>query len=89
MPVFAGVLRAHLDSAGRLLAVNGTVIPGLDLDVTPSYAATDASAAAIRMVSDEHAGAATMTARSGLLMVYRAGLVRGQPGATTSSGRSR
>ena len=33
------------------------------------------------MVSEEHAGAAAVTARSGLLMVYRAGLVRGQPGA--------
>ncbi len=35
VPVFAAALRTHFDAAGRLTAVNGTLIPDLDLNVTP------------------------------------------------------
>jgi Zn-dependent metalloprotease len=80
VPVFAAQVKAHFDGNGRLVAVNGTVVPGLDVDVTPSTAATDASAVAIRAVSASNPDAAAPTARSGVLMIYRAGLVRGVPG---------
>ena len=80
VPVFAAQVKAHFDASGRLVAVNGTAIPDLDVDVTPTTAATEASAVAIHAVSARNPGAAAVTARSGLLMVYRAGLVRGVPG---------
>ena len=79
VPVFAAGLRTHFDASGALTAVNGTVVPGLDLDVTPTFAATDASAVANATVSADNGGR-SVTTRSGLLMIYRAGLVRGTPG---------
>ncbi len=80
VPVFAAGLRTHFDATGALTAVNGTVVPGLDVNVTPSFAATDASAVANAAVSAANGGRA-VNARSGLLMIYRAGLVQGVPGA--------
>ena len=80
VPVFAAGLRTHFDATGALTAVNGTVVPGLDLDVTPTFAATDASAVANAAVSADNGGRA-VTTRSGLLMIYRAGLVQGVPGS--------
>ena len=92
MPVFAGVLRTHFNASGALTAVNGTVIPDLDVDVAPSRAATDASATAIRAVSGDN-GDREVFARAGVLMIYRTGLAQGrariQPPRLADRGRQR
>ena len=81
VPVFAGVLRAHLDSTGALTSVNGLVIPNIDLDPTPTRAAAEAGATAIAAVAAENPGR-DVYVRSGLLVVYRTGLTQDVEGQT-------
>ncbi len=79
VPVFAGVLKAHFNDGGELTAINGNVVPNIELDVTPSRAATEASATAIAAVRKDNKGREVF-ARSGVLMVYRTGLAQGVVG---------
>jgi len=81
VPVFGGVLRAHLDPSGALVSVNGNVIPEIRLDPTPSRAATEAGATAIAAVAADNAGR-DVYVRSGLLVVYRTGLAQDADGQT-------
>ena len=81
VPVFAGVLLAHFGPKGELAAVNGTVVPEIQLDPTPTRSAADAGSTAIAAVSEENPGREIFV-RSGLLMVYRTGLARGVEGET-------
>ena len=92
LPVFGGVIRAHLDRGNRLTAVNGTFTPNVELDVTPRLSASQAAQKAIAEVTanpprtEENADAVAPAAPTGLraasttLEVYRMGLVRGVPG---------
>jgi Zn-dependent metalloprotease len=79
VPVFAGVLRAHFSGDGRLVSVNGNVVPDIRVDPTPSRSAADAAAVAIALVSEENEGREVF-ARSGILTIYRTGLVQGVEG---------
>jgi Zn-dependent metalloprotease len=79
IPVFAGVLRAHVDRDGALTVVNGNVVPQISLDPNPSRTAAEAAAAAIAVVGKDNPGR-EIYARSGLLMVYRTGLAQGIEG---------
>lgn len=79
VPVFAGLVRAHVSSDGRLVAVNGNVIPGIRVNPNPTRSASDAAATAIALVSGDNEGR-EVYARSGVLTVYRTGLVRGVDG---------
>jgi Zn-dependent metalloprotease len=81
VPVFGGVLRAHVDPSGALTSVNGNVIPDVDLDATPSRAATEAGAVAIAAVAGDNPGREVFV-RSGLLVVYRTGLAQDTDGQT-------
>jgi Zn-dependent metalloprotease len=93
LPVFGGLLRAHLDRGNRLTSVNGTFVPNVDLNVDPKLTAGQAAQKAIADVvanppmTEEDADAATPTAPTGLraasvtLEVYRMGLVRNVPGS--------
>ncbi len=87
LPVFGGVLKAHLDAANRLTAVNGVYRPGhLDRHRTARLSASQAAARAIAEVVDhpptDESGqraqveAADLSARSTTLLVYRTGLIR-------------
>lgn len=81
VPVFAGGLRFHFTSVDELVAVNGAVVPDLDLDPTPAIDALDASDIARRVVAKEHGGNPDdLDSTSPELMVYRTGLARGIPG---------
>jgi Zn-dependent metalloprotease len=92
LPVFAGLVRAHLDRGNRLTAVNGTLVPNIDLStdarLSPSQAAQKAIAdvTANPPVTEESADAAPaaptgLRAASTTLEVYRMGLVRNVPGS--------
>jgi Zn-dependent metalloprotease len=79
VPVFAGLVRAHVSSDGRLVAVNGNVVPGIRVNPNPTRSASDAAAMAIDLVSGEKEGR-EVYARSGVLTVYRTGLAQGVDG---------
>ena len=79
MPVFGGLVGRTSRADGRLVAVNGKLVPGIRVNPIPSRSASDAAAMAIKLVSSENDGR-EVYARSGLLMVYRTGLVRGIDG---------
>lgn len=84
VPVFAGILRAHFDAEGRLRAVNGTFVPGIDLDPTPRVDAARARERAMEFVRHRHLElpAATLFAGVPRLVVYRLGLDQGVAGAS-------
>ena len=80
VPVFAGELRVHVDDAGRIRTVNGTFIPGLELDTTSRMSATDAEAIArrhMRRVDGVDPATLEVTTR---LVIYHTGVVRSVPG---------
>ena len=87
VPVWAGELKAHVAEDGDLTAVTGFAAPDLDLDVTPGYDATTAAARAIAFVTAEppasdngQADTSGLKAASNDLVIYREGLVKGEPG---------
>ena len=91
VPVFAAILRAHVDSSNGLTAVNGVFIPDVDIDTSPSFAAEEAAGRAIAEVlanppQNEMTGAvldlsaADLSAITPKLYVYRDGLIRGIEG---------
>jgi Zn-dependent metalloprotease len=78
VPVFAGLLRAHFEGDGRLTAVNGNLVPGIRVNPVPSRSASEAAATAIALIAGENGR--EVYARSGVLTVYRTGLVQGIEG---------
>lgn len=77
--VFAGQIKTHLDKNDNLYAVGGSVVPEIEVDVTPRRTAETAADTAIAKVSDDlEAGA--LTAESTKLFVFRTNLVKGIPG---------
>jgi Zn-dependent metalloprotease len=93
VPVFAGVLRVHLDAAGKLTAVNGAFVPDLDLNTSPALAPEAAAGRAVEAVlanppsDEEHTdafvslSAGDLSVESTTLYVYRDGLIQDVPGA--------
>jgi Zn-dependent metalloprotease len=91
LPVFGGVVKAHLDESGNLTAVNGTIVPDIEVDTSPRLDASAAAARAIAAVAadpPEDASGATapvsvlsLRAESASLEVYRTGLTRGVEGS--------
>ncbi|MEO8461630.1 MAG: M4 family metallopeptidase [Chloroflexota bacterium] len=90
LPVFGGVVKAHVDAAGDLTAVNGTIVPAIDLATDPRLTAGQALARAIAAVVADPPIAITdaaakvkpdtLHAESTELLVYRTGLVKGEVG---------
>jgi Zn-dependent metalloprotease len=88
LPVFGGMLRAHLDRDGSLTAVNGTAIPDINLSTTPNLSSSKAAAMAVRDVrvdpptNEKGRPGSTegIRAASTQLMVYRTGLTFGRDG---------
>ena len=84
VPVFGAQVKAHVDAAGNLTAVNGAAVPDIDLSVTPRLSPGDAAAQAVAAVAanplDESGSAGALSADSVALVVYRTGLIRGVAG---------
>nr|WP_260173833.1 M4 family metallopeptidase [Nocardioides albus] len=88
VPVFAGVLKAHVDKAGDLTSVNGFAAPDLDLSTTPKWSKEKASAKALELVkakpADAHADSQVSTlgveVAKADLNVYRMGAAQGVSG---------
>ncbi len=76
VPVFGGQLRAHFDGQGRLRAVNGRSVPGLQVGVTPRLDAAAAETRAIAAVRGQKTLAVGLVAQGTRLMVYRTNLLR-------------
>ena len=85
VPVFAGLLRAHFDDSGRLTAVNGVFVPGLDVPaaplVTPDRAGEVALAKAAEADPEKPSPGVPSKVLGTRLVVFREGLVKGEPGA--------
>jgi Zn-dependent metalloprotease len=80
VPVFAGELKSHFDSAGRLTAVNGTFVPQIALDPVPSASELAAGKVAIARVESGLESSVELTVRATKLYVYRTGLAQGVSG---------
>ncbi|HET6547788.1 MAG TPA: M4 family metallopeptidase [Solirubrobacter sp.] len=84
VPVFGAEVKAHVDPAGNLTAVNGAAVPDIDLSVTPRLSPAEAAARAVAAVAanplDESSSAGALSADSVALVVYRTGLIRGVAG---------
>lgn len=81
--VFGGELRTHFSADGRLTTVNGTIIPDLQLSVTPAYAnqaAIQTAIVAVQKAHSQHNLSLALTALHSKLYVYRTGLAQGIPG---------
>jgi Zn-dependent metalloprotease len=76
VPVFAGVLRIHLDAEGLITAANGTFIPDIALDSTPTLGVAQAAG-----IAEADVGSPGAVAVNSTLMIYRENLARGVPGA--------
>jgi Zn-dependent metalloprotease len=84
VPVFGAELKTHFDAASNLTVVNGTFIPGIDVNPRPNRSAADAIRAATARVQADLAAAgrsAALSATTPTLMIYRAGLAQGVEGA--------
>jgi Zn-dependent metalloprotease len=86
VPVYGGMLKVHVDAAGDLTAVNGSIVPAIDLAIDPRLSAKQARTKAIAaVVADPPAGklkADKLRAEFTRLVVYRMGLVKGEAGGT-------
>ncbi len=80
VPVFAGVIKTHFDAAGQLRAVNGNIIPEINVNPHPSKRSEDAAATALAMVINDKGADKSISVRNTILMIYRTGLAQGIPG---------
>ncbi len=80
VPVFGAELKAHFDAADELVAVNGTFVPGIAVNPSPTRSADEAGKAAVARVQADNAQAAALAVSKATLLVYRAGLAKGVAG---------
>jgi Zn-dependent metalloprotease len=80
VPVFGGMLKAHLDAQNRVRIVNGVVVPQIDLNPSPTRTKADAARVALAKVGAEKPEARGLVDRSARLYVFREGLAKGVPG---------
>ncbi len=90
LPVYGGVVKAHVDAGGDLTAVNGTIVPAIGVSTDPGLSADQATSTAIDAVVADPPGAGDdgqaklkardLRAESTQLLVYRTGLIKGEPG---------
>jgi Zn-dependent metalloprotease len=82
VPVFAGTVKTHFDSDGKLKGVTGTALPDLAVNTTPTVSQVRAAEVALASAAAEHGASANLGVGSTRLWVYREGLAKGVPGPT-------
>ena len=90
VPVFGGELRAHFNPQGDLVAVNGSFVPRIKLDTTPTLSPEQAAGTAVGVVVKQQGNqreinyllgeSAQIVAVNTELIIFRAGLVQGVAG---------
>ena len=80
VPVFAGQLRSHFDASDELVAVNGTFVPEILVDLNPSRSAEDAVRTAVAKVEADLGRKGELSAAGTTLLVFREGLAKGVAG---------
>ncbi|MEX0879168.1 MAG: M4 family metallopeptidase [Thermoanaerobaculia bacterium] len=80
VPVFAGALKAHFNKHGELTAVNGDVVPEINLDPRPSRSLSEAAATALARVGEDKGEGKSLAVQSTQLLIYRTGLAQGVEG---------
>ncbi len=81
LPVFGAELKTHFDAADNLIVVNGTFIPGIAVNTSPTRSADEAAQTAMASVKADLGRPATrLAAQAPQLMIYRAGLAKGVEG---------
>ncbi len=82
--VFAGLLFVHLNEDNGITAVNGTIVPNLDLNTSPALSAGAAEKTAVSQLTRQlglENMSTDLAAKPGHLYVYREGLLQGIPGS--------
>ena len=88
IPVFAGIVKAHVNADGALTAASGYAAPDIDLSTAPRLSKADAADRAIAVVKTSPAlarngglaKAKDLKVVSNTLMVYRTGITKGLAG---------
>jgi Zn-dependent metalloprotease len=93
LPVFAGELKVQLNAQNDLIMVNGGILPGIELNTSPSVKAADARQAALQAVIKEYqltkageAASYTLTLSEPELLIYNPTMI-GFEGATALAWR--
>lgn len=79
VPVFGAEIKAHFNAKDELMVVSGTLVPDIDLSMTPSRSAKEAEESAEHWVRFSNFGK-NVQARSSRLLIFREGLAKGVPG---------
>ena len=79
VPVFGALLRVHFDPSDALVAVNGRLVPEIEVDPVPSRSAEQAARIALASVQLQTAGE-DLAIGPTQLMLFREGLAKGVPG---------
>jgi Zn-dependent metalloprotease len=80
VPVFAGELRSHFDASDELVAVNGTFVPEITVNPSPSRSAEEAGRTAVARVEADLERTDKLAPVATTLMVFREGLAKGVAG---------
>ncbi len=88
IPVFAGLIKAHVSAAGALTGVAGYAAPDIDLSTSPRFSRTESADQALALVKTSPAlarngglaKAKDLKVISNTLMVYRSGVTKGISG---------
>jgi len=79
LPVFGAVLKVHLDSAGQVSVVTGTLVPDITVSSAPARSPAEVERVAVPYVQALKPGA-VLTVRGNRLLIFREGLAKGVPG---------
>lgn len=86
VPVFAAILRVHVNAENELTAANGVFVPNIKVNTTPSLSDDAAAETALAAVVEKHSidgisvDATSLSITSNTLYVYRDGLLQGISG---------